>query len=616
MYTIRQRDSLFDSYRKQLDVLIFKVDPSNILPREVGLDNKLLMDFLFAGMNCSAFSQRQLAAIVDASRIIGPGLPISRHARNWPFQTLSADPVNMSEQDISMWLDVLNMGMSIIEGENRPFIGIVPYLHVDRDLQDQVFFQATEQGKELSREEFALLEKEFMYEMMHKGWVTYMSQLGIDPPPGLDKDYEERIKKTRAANKARPAHRFVYNPLTGHYSVNGVAPPAVDDVFGQDDNQDVHAGESSEQARARAAEVALASYLELLRDTFEEDNAAAAATSDNLDAAVEGLGSSLNNITLSTSTAVQHVASPLDTEAPFLERRTWTHRHNNSDSALHNVDNPFAGLGLGNGIISPPRISTARNKQPDRTGSQPPTPSPNMGLGPLADYADAFQAPGRERGAVPIRTPDGTPFRFPRSTTAADVDAASPFDGVTESVGLGTGIGYGMRDTVYDLPNFATPPVSAGTPVAGTMPAVLPSTPRRRICPGDNPLRNFVVMPAAGKPSPGHTRNYGMSSGLTFGGVSASATATGSPSRRGVASGSPGRSDIPGGTPARPALGTSGFGLGLGRTNSASNLPTLDGAARRARARSAFSITETIDEEEAEDEHHHDLHAGTPRTTF
>ncbi|KIW12465.1 hypothetical protein PV08_09742 [Exophiala spinifera] len=186
LYTLEQRDTLFKTYTRQLEILILKVDPGTQIPREVGLDNKLLMDFLFAGMNCAGFSERQKATIADASLRVGPGMRISIHARNWPFQTLSSNPPLLSDQDVGMWFEVLNLGVAAFEREGQPFIGVRPHLEVIRDNSGYPLFTYTESGANIPRKTFSRMESKVLTTLMRKGWSNYMSQLGIAPGYGLD----------------------------------------------------------------------------------------------------------------------------------------------------------------------------------------------------------------------------------------------------------------------------------------------------------------------------------------------------------------------------------------------------------------------------------------------
>ena len=54
----------------------------------VGLDQKLLMEFIFAGMNCAGFGERQKFELVTAAKYWGGGVKISPLACFWPFDVI------------------------------------------------------------------------------------------------------------------------------------------------------------------------------------------------------------------------------------------------------------------------------------------------------------------------------------------------------------------------------------------------------------------------------------------------------------------------------------------------------------------------------------------------
>jgi hypothetical protein len=217
MYTLQQRDVLFQTFTRQLEVLIVRADPNSPAPREVGLDHKLLMDFLFAGMNCPGFSERQRAMIADASHRFGQGMGVSLHARNWPFQTLAPHPALLSDQDVGMWLELLTFGIKTMMtrmrerrsqrgvagnednnngGDGAPAvidtgIGIAPYLEIKEDTRTGChLFTYTTQGAALSRARFSCLERELMQLLTKVGWTVYMQRFGVSSAhfPGLPGD--------------------------------------------------------------------------------------------------------------------------------------------------------------------------------------------------------------------------------------------------------------------------------------------------------------------------------------------------------------------------------------------------------------------------------------------
>ena len=83
-YTLEQRNKLFTVYCAQLRVLVDKVEEAET----VGLDNKLIMDFFFAGMNCPGFGERMKSQIVKMAGRWADTFNLSPLAAHWPFDVL------------------------------------------------------------------------------------------------------------------------------------------------------------------------------------------------------------------------------------------------------------------------------------------------------------------------------------------------------------------------------------------------------------------------------------------------------------------------------------------------------------------------------------------------
>ncbi|KIW26929.1 uncharacterized protein PV07_06717 [Cladophialophora immunda] len=407
LYTIRQIQAMFDAYKKQLDVLIVKVDSSTGNPREVGLDNKLLMDFVFAGLNTPGFSERERADIVEASQALACGFRISKHARYWPFQTLTAHPAHLSDQDIGMWFEILNIGMGIMESQNRKLIGIEPYLEVIRDPDGHVLFMPTETGLNLKRGQFSILEKRFMNDMMKLGWDAYMGQMGVGTPTHVQHHFNNDFT-------VGAAHVNHGDPLTGAGSSNtrpggplnnngqgsGAGVHTTNYQTGQDQNPDTlneydhfddeddfeGGGYGDNVDDPEKAEKAMREVLRQVSEAPPARQQASMLKQSVYDTETEGLGAGLQNIGLAASndgpgpTIVgqlpQHrpvrsgtvLGHPFNPETPAFEpppgwKQRRRHTPSNSDSTLGTgTGTVFGGSGLGNGdFTSPQRISTARS---------------------------------------------------------------------------------------------------------------------------------------------------------------------------------------------------------------------------------------------------------------
>ncbi|OAG37915.1 hypothetical protein AYO21_07887 [Fonsecaea monophora] len=420
LYTVRQVMAMFDAYKKQLDVLIVKVDSSRGIPREVGLDNKLLMDFVFAGLNAPGFSERQRADIVESSQALSCGFRISKHARYWPFQTLSVHPTHLSDQDIGMWFEILNIGMGVMESQTRKLIGIEPYLEVVRDSEGHILFMPTEVGLDLKRAQFSVLETRIMADMIKVGWNAYMGQMGVDPPTPVHQQYPGTGHFNNDFTVGA-AHVDPVNPFTGTGSSNngqesGSGVPTANSLSGQDqyssdgwnaddvlyEEDGIEEGEYADNIDD--PEQALKAMREVLRQVGEappSDQQVPMHRQGAYDAETQGLGAGLQNIELAgisnsnatngpgptivgelpqqrTARSGTVLKQPFNPESPAFEPPAgWKqrHRHNpsNSDSTL-GTGTVFGGAGLGNGdFTSPQRISTARNNNNKGKGKEPAT---------------------------------------------------------------------------------------------------------------------------------------------------------------------------------------------------------------------------------------------------
>ena len=85
MFTLEDRSLLFDNYVKQLDILVQRVDEA----QTIGLDTKLLIEFVTAGLHCAGFGERMRYTIAARSGKVGESFGISTQSDAWPFDVLS-----------------------------------------------------------------------------------------------------------------------------------------------------------------------------------------------------------------------------------------------------------------------------------------------------------------------------------------------------------------------------------------------------------------------------------------------------------------------------------------------------------------------------------------------
>ncbi|EXJ62942.1 hypothetical protein A1O7_03386 [Cladophialophora yegresii CBS 114405] len=400
LYTMRHVQEIFKTYKRQLDHLIGRLTSPG-MQREVGLDNKLLMDLIFAGLNTPGFSERQKGLIADTCIVLGTGFPVSKHARTWPFQTLSVHPHQLSEQDVAMWLDVFSIGVAVIESQNRPFIGISSFLRVIRDSNAHILFVPTEEGLDLKRAQFAILELKMLSTIMEYGWNVYLPQMGIDPTTLFDSPTTQAIKNSLVEDNAPvgpvtpPA--FVGNSTTltetGAYVVDdsGHREPATDNVASdniEDDFEFIQAGATGVSSDSfNDPEQALAAMRQVVDEVreappAEQDSHANLGRAD-FSPEANGSGAGQNEIVAGnvndapvaryvpparrTSNYGAVLLAPtlpppnLNPESPpFEPTRAYTYPLGHAPYLP--VATAFAGPGLGNGdfTTSPARISTRR----------------------------------------------------------------------------------------------------------------------------------------------------------------------------------------------------------------------------------------------------------------
>ncbi|ETI23202.1 hypothetical protein G647_04999 [Cladophialophora carrionii CBS 160.54] len=400
LYTMRHVLEIFKTYKKQLDTLIGRLTSPG-MQREVGLDNKLLMDLIFAGLNTPGFSERQKGLIADTCIVLGTGFPVSKHARTWPFQTLSVHPHQLSDQDVAMWLDVFAIGVNVMENQGRPFIGISSYLRVIRDSDGHVLFVPTEQGLDLKRAQFAILEKKMVLDIMDYGWNVYLPQMGIDPTTIFDSPTTQAIKNSLAEDSAP------FNPVassgstgnsttfaeTGAYIVDdsGHREPASNNAASdniEDDFEFIQAGatgvSSDSFSDPEQALAAMRQVVDQVREAppAEQDghtNLGRADFSPEANDPGPGQNEMVPNNVSNAPVAryvpparrtssygallpAPHLPAPnLDPESPPFEP-TRAYPHHLGHAQYLPVATAFAGPGLGNGdfTTSPPRISTRR----------------------------------------------------------------------------------------------------------------------------------------------------------------------------------------------------------------------------------------------------------------
>lgn len=98
MYTLEDRVLLFNCYKAMLVALVGKVAQADT----VGLDNRLLLEYVKAGINCVGFGERMRYEIAAGAGGIGDDFGISMTNAAWPFDVLS---IPFQAPDGGRWLN-------------------------------------------------------------------------------------------------------------------------------------------------------------------------------------------------------------------------------------------------------------------------------------------------------------------------------------------------------------------------------------------------------------------------------------------------------------------------------------------------------------------------------
>ena len=325
---MRHGQDLYNAFKRQLDSLLMKLTMPNV-PREVGLDTKLIMDLIFAGLNAPGFSERQKAAIVDCCAAVGTGFPISTHAPTWPFLTLTIFPYGMSDADVALWLEVLYTGMAVMESQDREFIGIQPYLQVTRDETNHIIFTALEEGLDLKRAQFSILEQRMMEKLFHLGWAAYLPEHGFDAAAMADSPTTQAINESLRysgppIDPYGVAGSAAAIPPTGHHPVNkyghhyaaggktGATDPDQDQEFHDAGNTGVSNDSFNDPQKALAAMRQVVNQVRDAPPADQDDVDAARGPDDGArgpgDGGVGCLGAALDTITLNNLATPPRVA--------------------------------------------------------------------------------------------------------------------------------------------------------------------------------------------------------------------------------------------------------------------------------------------------------------------
>jgi len=376
--------------------------------REVGLDTKLLMDFIFTGLNCAGFGERMRAATVNISGSYGAGIALSPTCAVWPFDCLVRDPA-ADEQEVKMWLQLLETGYEVFRQtqsgvEELSFQGC---LTICRDGHGALVTIFSEQGLEKTFKQCVEMEAKLAKILIAKGWKSYLDQMGVeyyplDMEPIIDPNRLPigRDRRTEGAEGESAQHLGTGLEMSlsalaiagrdkGKAPDNGVPGPALISTR----RHSIHgANQSASPAESTVStSVVTNDDREVDDDTTPTFSPSAPVYKQNVDKWVATAG------------------------IPGMHARTapaW------SDDGLdhEDIERQEENQGLGYGLSLAPTLS-----YPSRQPINPPThtSTSNTVFNPtpaVARLGSGSVLPAQSRNAKPvtIRFPDGTPIVFPR----------------------------------------------------------------------------------------------------------------------------------------------------------------------------------------------------------
>ncbi|KAE8349928.1 hypothetical protein BDV28DRAFT_160061 [Aspergillus coremiiformis] len=105
MYTVDDRNQLFDMTNRHLISLVTRIDRT----RTMGLDQNLLRELLYAGLNCPAFNGRQKYTLCVNSNMESEIPKFPEISKWFPFDTLVQFP-NMNKDRLLYYADLVSRG--------------------------------------------------------------------------------------------------------------------------------------------------------------------------------------------------------------------------------------------------------------------------------------------------------------------------------------------------------------------------------------------------------------------------------------------------------------------------------------------------------------------------
>ena len=211
-YTVTARNALFEAVFKQLSILARKVgsapgptmdktcmpysyhpsaygyskpltmddeyEPVQLTNREVGLNQVLLVDLLFAAVNVPCFTLVQKSALCQAAGSFGRGIQLSPFGEHWPFQTL--EPTSSAEDPtIKFWLELFDTGFDIMTTARIPTT-FEDYIVFSRNSVGFPIGEWTKKGADLNFAEATQVEQAVVMHYINQGREAWAQERQVE----------------------------------------------------------------------------------------------------------------------------------------------------------------------------------------------------------------------------------------------------------------------------------------------------------------------------------------------------------------------------------------------------------------------------------------------------
>ncbi|KAE8150014.1 hypothetical protein BDV25DRAFT_140208 [Aspergillus avenaceus] len=209
MYTVDNRNQLFEMTNRQIMALVARMKKSNT----VGLDQRLLKNLLYAGLNCPAFNERQKYTLCTNTEEVNEISKFPIIGKWFPFDTL----VKMPRFDMNTFLfyaDLISRG-EVLEHKLPELENKFPLERTDlRSPFGRIWFEwPVHVARTLTWNHAVSLEMSLLGHLVLTGWVdkdNCLRAAGIPVMPAFPRGHAPRHSLNLPAEPAMPS--LVYRP--------------------------------------------------------------------------------------------------------------------------------------------------------------------------------------------------------------------------------------------------------------------------------------------------------------------------------------------------------------------------------------------------------------------